>query len=149
MADRLCEEIDRWLPLLEKITEEQASGKRADGGWSAKEVVGHLIDSACNNHQKWIRAAQLPGSKFPGYDADFWVARSDWRKHEWADLLELLEAYQWALVEVASSMPKEWWSNELEIVGSYRATLGYMMDDYVEHFNHHLSEVFSRNFSTK
>jgi hypothetical protein len=40
---------------LEAIDEESASTKTIDGKWSIKEIIGHLIDSAANNHQRFVR----------------------------------------------------------------------------------------------
>ena len=140
-AEDLIDAIENSFPFLKKITEKQASQKRADGGWSPKEIIGHLVDSACNNHQKWVRAAQFPGSKFPGYDADFWVEMSDYRSIDWLDLLAFWEKYQRHLAHFIAQVPEAYWSNQIEIVANGRATLAFMMADYVVHFNHHLSEI--------
>jgi hypothetical protein len=53
--------VESELPRLRAIPEEKASAPRAPGKWSAKQVMGHLIDSAFNNHQRFVRA-QLSSS---------------------------------------------------------------------------------------
>jgi hypothetical protein len=48
--------------------------KPAPDRWSKKEILGHLIDSAANNHQRFVRAQGTPRLEFPGYEQEFWVA---------------------------------------------------------------------------
>jgi hypothetical protein len=43
-------------PLLLVIDEQTFSHKPAPGKWSKKEIPGHLVDSANNNHQRFLRA---------------------------------------------------------------------------------------------
>ena len=49
----------RELPaVLVRFTDAEAAGVPAPGRWAKKEVVGHLIDSAANNHQRFVRAQE-------------------------------------------------------------------------------------------
>jgi len=51
IGSRLKAEIDRAQPRLHTIAEEQASKPRSAGKWTRQQILGHLIDSAANNHQ--------------------------------------------------------------------------------------------------
>lgn len=44
--------------------------------WSVKEIVGHLIDSASNNLQRFVRLQVSDSLVFPDYsqDNDAWVS---------------------------------------------------------------------------
>jgi hypothetical protein len=42
--------------LLNALDENEFSFKPAENKWSKKEILGHLIDSASNNHQRFVRA---------------------------------------------------------------------------------------------
>jgi putative acetyltransferase len=126
---------------LSSLSTEIAALQRADGGWSVQQIVGHLIDSANNNHQKWVRARQFPGSKMMGYDADFWVAASDYQTLNWHDVFELWSNYQWQLISIIEQTTAEDWTKTIEISGNYRATLGHMMVDYGVHLAHHFREI--------
>src|SRR5215470_3704881 len=53
---------------LASIDESHAAEPRAPGKWSRKEILGHLIDSASNNHQRFVRGVQDGGGRYPGYD---------------------------------------------------------------------------------
>lgn len=56
------------LPRLQSIPEDIAAQKPAPGKWSKKEILGHLIDSAANNHQRFVRLQLQPELTLPGYD---------------------------------------------------------------------------------
>jgi hypothetical protein len=70
---RLSRILDQAAPKLSGIGEEEAARRPAAGRWSKKEILGHLIDSACNNHQRFVRTQLSPGLEFPGYEQDSWV----------------------------------------------------------------------------
>jgi hypothetical protein len=123
--------------------DEALSGVRAKpDGWCAREIVGHLIDSACNNHRRFI-LGQTPGlAKFDGYDGDVWVSRQRYADESWADIVALWAAYNRHLRYVISRTPVE------HLMLSAPApdcadvvTVGFLMQDYVGHIRHHLEQV--------
>ena len=73
-AQHLRQTLDYILPFLKNITDEEASLKHLPHKWSKKEILGHLIDSACNNQQKFVRMMAQPHLDFVGYAQDFWVS---------------------------------------------------------------------------
>jgi GNAT superfamily N-acetyltransferase len=141
-AEKLRTTTAKIYKKLKKVTPDRAAQKRADGGWSPIQIVGHLIDSACNNHQKWVRAMQFSGSKMDGYDADFWVAASAYQSLDWQDLIKFWASYQQHLAEIIERTTAEDWVKTIEIVGYGRCTLSYLMTDYERHLAHHLGEKF-------
>src|SRR5262249_11867168 len=58
---------------LRQLDESTASARPRPGKWSKKEIIGHLIDSAANNHQRFIRLQLNQRIEIPGYDGDDWV----------------------------------------------------------------------------
>lgn len=66
---------DRLLALPEAVT----STRPASGRWSPREVLGHLVDSASNNHQRFVQASLGEPLRFSGYDQDAWVAVQGYR----------------------------------------------------------------------
>src|SRR5687768_6240387 len=58
---------------LRTISAEESARKSASDKWSIKEVLGHLIDSAANNHQRFVRAQFTDDPVFPGYEQEKWV----------------------------------------------------------------------------
>lgn len=122
------------------ITSEQAASKPAANSWSQKEEVGHLIDSATNNHQRITRAQMESGLVMPGYDGDRWVALHGYQNRDWGELIELWKAGNKQLLSAAQSAPDGSWSNSLTVDGDEQ-TAGFVMVDYVRHMAEHLRHI--------
>src|ERR1044071_8754018 len=88
------------LRLLE-ITDEDA-GKRTEEAWTSKQILGHLIDSAANNHQRFVRAQFTNDLVFSGYEQDRWVSSQKYRDESWPDVIQLWSAYNLHLLHVVS-----------------------------------------------
>ena len=126
---------------LAGISNERASRKNAENSWSAKQELGHLIDSAANNHQR-IVLAQLENSlALSGYDGDRWVELHDYQNREWIDLIALWRAGNSQLLAAAGSAPPAAWSHTLSVGGSEPVTLEFVMNDYVDHMSGHLRHI--------
>jgi len=69
------------LPLLRllEIPEQQSAIARSEDKWSPKEIIGHLIDSASNNHQRFVRAQFTDELIFAGYEQEGWVRVQDYQ----------------------------------------------------------------------
>ncbi|HEX4346442.1 MAG TPA: reverse transcriptase-like protein [Vicinamibacterales bacterium] len=133
--------IDRAVPALRAMRDEGV-GRPADAdGWSRKEIVGHLIDSAANNHQRFVRAQEKSPLVFPEYDQAAWVSSQDYNHREWTDLLDLWAAYNRHLAHVLDHMPASTQSVECRIGTKVPATLGWLAEDYLAHLRHHVAQL--------
>ena len=130
------------LALFAGIDEALSRERPKADGWCAREVVGHLIDSACNNHRRFI-LGQTPGlAKFDGYDGDVWVTRQRYVDESWADIVSLWAAYNRHLRHVIARTPAEHLRmSAMDPDGSGQITLGFLMSDYVGHIRHHFEQV--------
>ncbi len=70
LSENILEAVESAEPRLRALRDAGSTAPMLPGGWSLKEVIGHLIDSASNNHQRFVRAATQPFLEFPGYDQD-------------------------------------------------------------------------------
>lgn len=142
-ARHLAEILSKVHPLLMAITEEVASDKLLPHKWSKKEIIGHLIDSACNNQQKFVRTLCVPGGHldFVGYDQNEWVAVQQYQEADWLQLLQFWEAYNLRLAHLIANADPAKLSNILTIDGKGPFTLDFIMSDYVEHLKHHLRVI--------
>ncbi|SMB95793.1 DinB family protein [Deinococcus hopiensis] len=140
----LLEVVAAALPRLKALTQAQASRKPAPEVWSAKEILGHLIDSGVNNHVRFVRASMEDGLELPGYDQNAWVRVSGWQERPWAEVLALWQAYQMHMAQVIGRLPQESLGHTLRIGGSGPVTLGFVVEDYAAHQLHHLAQVWER-----
>ena len=146
------ETIETSVDRLREIDESETGRPTEDGKWSIKEVLGHLIDSAANNHSRFVLAQLKDDLLFPGYEQDGWVRVQQYQQASWPQLVELWRAYNLHLLHVMSCVPNEKLSHRcaqhslqniaFETVDqSEPVTLEYLMKDYVVHLKHHLSQI--------
>lgn len=126
---------------LAGISGELAAAKPAPDRWSAKEELGHLIDSAANNHQRIVRAQLENNLALPDYDGARWVEANGYQNREWSDLIDLWRAGNSQLLAAAQSAPQAAWAHKVTVGGSEPMTLGFVMDDYIDHMANHLSHL--------
>ena len=101
----LVRNVEAAVPKLRAISESRAEQPRAPGKWSPKQVIGHLIDSAANNHQRFVRAQEGESYTGPGYTQDHWVAVQGYQEASWDDLVALWRAYNRHLARVIERIP--------------------------------------------
>jgi len=143
---------------LHEISADHAS-KATAGNWSSKQVLGHLIDSAANNHQRFVRAQFTDHLAFPGYDGDQWVDAQKYNDESWPDLIALWRAYNLHLLRVVSIVPERLLTQQrdkhtldqiaFKTVGqSEPTTLEYLIRDYLDHLKHHLDQIWRNTWPT-
>jgi nitroreductase len=126
---------------LAAISRERARTRPSPDAWSANEELGHLIDSAANNHQRIVRAQLEDNLALAGYDGDRWVALHGYQLREWTDLIALWKAANAHLLNAAEAAPESAWAHTLSVDGSDPITLGFLIDDYVAHMANHLRHI--------
>ena len=135
--------IDLAVPRLMAYTaEESAARRRGLDTWSRREILGHLIDSAANNHHRFVRARRGTALTFPGYEQDLWVRAQDYQAADWRNLVALWESYNRHLLHVMSVTPPEACAVTCTIGAGEPVTLEFIMTDYVRHLRHHLGQIF-------
>lgn len=140
-ANQLREVIAQVMPHLVAIDEAEASLKPAPNKWSKKEIIGHLVDSACNNQQKFVRTMCQPHLDFVGYEQDFWVSAQSYQTYSWKELLAFWAAYNGHIAHIIENAKPEVLLNTITINGVGLFTLEFIMKDYIEHLKHHLKQV--------
>jgi len=135
--------VEEAAARLLSLTEDEARVPLAEGKWSAKEVVGHLIDSASNNHQRFVRAQEVDRLVFPPYEQNHWSASQHCNDRGWSDLIALWHAYNAHLAHVIPYIPDGKLAVQCVIEHDHPVTLEYLVTDYVVHLRHHLDQIFS------
>ena len=115
---------------------------RPPGKWSKKEILGHLLDSASNNHQRFVCISLSETTmSLPGYAQDDWVAAHNYQQASWPELVEFWVAYNRHLLRVLSHVPEKSWEHWARIGDNDPVTLRFLAEDYVRHMEHHLEQI--------
>lgn len=141
LADEIVRLVQAEGPRLRAIGAAAADAARAPGKWSRKQVLGHLVDSALNNHQRFVRAELADSLEFPGYAQDDWVRCQGYASEEWPALIELWTAANRHLARVVRLVPEAQLSVPCRIGGGAPMTLGDLVADYLRHVRHHLEQI--------
>ena len=151
-ARRLVENVERAVPALLALGDDASMRRPAPGKWSPREIIGHLIDSASNNHQRFVRTRGREDLVVEGYQQDDWVSAQRYQDAPWIELVILWQLYNRHLARVMSATPaadrqRERADHNLDQRAFRPAprerstTLEYFMSDYVDHLEHHLRQV--------
>lgn len=143
LANALHAEIEAAAARFHAMSESDISRVRGAGKWSKKEILGHLIDSACNNHQRFIRAQSENPFVWPGYEQDRWVCMHRYRERSWAELVDLWIALNRHVAHVIETVPLDRLETSCIIGGNDPASLEWWMRDYLRHLKHHLEQLMA------
>jgi hypothetical protein len=138
---KMSEIIEEYSELLKSISDMKYSMKPSPEKWSKKEILGHLIDSATNNHQRFIRV-QFENKPAIFYDQDLWVAHSHYNELPVKQLIRFWTVYNKHLLEIIKRIPAENLMRECKMRDGNHVTLQFLVDDYVTHLQHHLKQIF-------
>jgi hypothetical protein len=141
ISHELLRTIESAAAALRRIPEDGSALPILKGGWSSKQVLGHLIDSASNNHQRFVRASLQGSLEFPGYDQDGCVRVQSVQQAPWLVLVELWVAYNRYLAHVIGHLPPEKLEVECRIGSGQPVTLRFLVEDYLAHMLHHLGQI--------
>ena len=140
VAAALDETLDAARTPLLAISED-AAGKRADPEkWSRKEILGHLIDSASNNHQRFVRLQSEELLVMPSYQQNHWVRSQNYQGRAWRDLVELWLVYNRHLAHVIRNADAKAAGHIWRAPGA-EYTLEFLIEDYLRHLRHHVAQI--------
>ncbi|SFC75029.1 DinB superfamily protein [Parapedobacter composti] len=125
---------------LHRISAHEYTAKPVPGKWSKKEILGHLIDSAANNHQRFVRV-QFEEMPAIWYDQDQWVVYSAHQHTPVEQLIGFWESYNRYLAFLLEQIPEERLGRLCRMKDGRTVTLGFLIDDYVAHLEHHLRQL--------
>ena len=141
LSERLLSLVEAAEPRLRAISETESTQSILPGGWSRKQVIGHLIDSASNNHQRFVRAALQTSLDFPGYDQGGSVRVQAVQDADWQLLVALWAAYNRYLAHVIARLPASKLETVCRIGSGDAVTLDFLATDYLTHLGHHLNQL--------
>jgi len=133
---------------LAELSDSTAAAKPSPGKWSPKEELGHLLDSAANNHQRIVRTLLEDNPAMPDYEQQRWVQVHVYQKRDWRELIDTWAALNRQLLVVAAWVTDSDWTRTCTIAGSEPLTLRFVLQDYVAHMCHHLAHIKGSSHTT-
>jgi hypothetical protein len=134
------------------MPESNANLRLGPGKWSVQEIVGHMIDSAANNHARFVKAQITDELVFEAYDQEAWVANQNYAGAQWHDLIILWRQYNLHLEFVIRQisehdLSRQRTTHNLDKIAwktvptDQPTTLEYFIKDYIKHLKHHLGQI--------
>jgi hypothetical protein len=111
------------------------------GGWTRKQIVGHLLDSCTNNRQRFVRAALEGTYTGPFYAQEGWVALHGYETQEWSTLLRWWRVEHEILAAVVERIPEEGLMASCTVGDDPPVTLRFLIEDYIAHQKHHFAQL--------
>lgn len=141
--------VTRAAARLRAFPPERAAARPAPGQWSLKEIVGHLVDSAWTNQQRFVRACLQDELVFEGYPQEDYVALQRHGEAPWDELVDVWEHLNRHLARTVAALPADERTRPRathaldriawELVpASEPVSLDYFVRDYVNHLQYHL-----------
>lgn len=126
---------------IDQMEDSAAASPLRPGGWNAKQVLGHLIDSALNNHQRFVRGALEGKYEGPSYEQNGWVSMHGYEGLAWSELVTHWQRQNDLLTAVVERIPEDKY-NTICKVGAYDpVTLRFLVEDYLTHLHHHADQI--------
>ncbi len=139
----ILEYINSWENKLHSLPEDTISNRYNSQNRSIKQILGHLIDSAANNHQRMIRLQYNKNLKFPDYqqDNDLWISLQDYQHADWNNTINLWKFYNLHMIQVINSVDKSKLQNTWNNFEGNSVTLEQMINGYLGHMQLHFNEI--------
>ncbi|HVN94723.1 MAG TPA: DinB family protein [Terracidiphilus sp.] len=134
-------ELDRLRAALLALPPSLADIPWRPGGWTRKQIVGHLIDSATNNRQRFVRAAIDGAYAGPGYAQDDWVLAHGYGSQQWDTLLRWWQTENEILMAAVDQIPEDRLASSCVVGSDAPVTLRFLIEDYLRHHQHHFKQL--------
>jgi uncharacterized damage-inducible protein DinB len=126
---------------IDEMDESAANAPLRPGGWNAKQVLGHMIDSSLNNHQRFVRASLEEKYEGPTYEQQGWVEMHGYAESPWAELVAHWQRQNDLLWAVVDRIPIAKYPVPCKVGMGAPVTLQFLIEDYLRHLHHHADQI--------
>ena len=140
VTNELLDLAKKYKTKFEIISEEEWNIQESEGKWTKKEILGHLIDSATNNHQRIVRVQIENGLQFV-YDQNNWVKLQNYKLESTEILIGLWYFYNLHLANIIQNLTEQDFKRELDVKKEKPISLEWLIKDYIRHLKHHLLQI--------
>jgi hypothetical protein len=152
LPEKLKQIVAETYSKLKKFDKAEVLFKVKHDKWSKQEILGHLIDSALNNHRRFVLGQWSANLIIEGYQQNRWVVHQVYQDGEWIQLLDLWKNLNLHIAHVIETMPddilnKKFSEHNLDQIMMYTlpdpktASLLDLFHDYIIHLQHHLKQI--------
>jgi len=150
LSQALTDMVDREAAALRSFPEsESLTRPSGPSSWSSKEELGHLIDSAANNHVRFVRASIEPELHGPKYAQEAWVSIHAYQDMPWSSIVAFWVQYNIFIAGLLARIPNNKLSTQCFIGEGEPVTLRFLIEDYMLHAQHHLDHLLRRENVTR
>ncbi|KKI91234.1 metal-dependent hydrolase [Bacillus sp. SA1-12] len=148
---KVVEGINLWIRRLPEeynaMSKKEISNRPLPAKWSKKEILGHLCDSAVNNLERFIRIQyEEPVYSIHSYNQDQWVIIQNYQDRPLDELINLFQTLNKHIVTIVKNIPSEKLDNICDISNNQLKTLEWLIQDYLEHMEHHIhNQILVKN----
>ena len=136
-------QVDSFYKRLLQTKVELTNVRLSEDKWSLKEIIGHLIDSASNNHQRFVRLQFDDLLNFPPYDGEKWIIAEKYIKMDWSVLISLWYNYNALLLNIIENIDVAVYNN-VWVKGEDALPLELLINDYFKHLGLHVEHFENR-----
>lgn len=142
-TDEIRNIVFEWEQQLLLLPEDVITERRNHQNRTIKQLLGHLIDSASNNHQRMIRLQYNENLIFPDYtqDNDRWMIIQDYQHADWNNLVQLWTSFNLHIAHLIESIDKSKLNNSWTDFEGVKVTLKDMIKGYPWHLNLHMNDI--------
>lgn len=144
------QQVDQFESVINQLdisllAKEDFELKKSKSSWSKKEIIGHLIDSAINNLQRFTEIQYFENPyKIRQYNQDELVKANNYQNKNSRELLDLLIALNKHIIYVVKNLQEENLKYQIILPNQSVVDLQFLIEDYFDHFYHHLNQINSK-----
>jgi hypothetical protein len=141
IVNRIDRIVGKYSLVISNLDETEFSSKKTQGKWSKKEILGHLIDSAQNNIQRFVRGQYEDTPKIE-YAQDEWVRLQQYQQYDKESLIQLWVLLNKHVCRILTAMEPQNYDRQCDTgkAAVELHTLAFIANDYPEHMVHHLNQ---------